>query len=134
MKQSLQFCKLQRLLPCGRNDKCLAGLDIMSENPPFQDYEDDIYPGETSKHREKIDDLAEHCKGILTQAKNKEEVLTYLKEIGCSLTFSFLIWGKANDLSLDEARIQVLGSKTWENERSDAIDFHNQALDIMDTL
>lgn len=110
----------------------------MSENPPFQDYEDDIYPGEyttpPSKHRERRDCLVRHCKQMLIQAKNKEEVLTYLKEIGCSLTFSFSIWGKANDLSLDEARTQVLGSKTWENEKSDAIDCHNKFIDILDTV
>ncbi len=71
---------------------------------------------------------------MLMENKTKEEVLTYLKEIGCSLSFSFSIWGKANNLSFDEARTQVLGSKTWENERSDAIDFHNQAMDMLDTL
>jgi len=35
MKQSPQSWKLQRLLPCGRNDKCLTGLDIIS-NPNNQ--------------------------------------------------------------------------------------------------
>jgi len=71
---------------------------------------------------------------MLVENKTQEEVLTYLKEIGCSLSFSFSIWGETNNLPLDEARIQVLGSKTWENERSDAIDFHNQVMDILDKL
>jgi len=88
----------------------------------------------SSKHKERRDSLVRHCKQMLGQKKDKEEVLTYLKEIGCSLTSSFSIWAKANDLSLDEARLQVLGSKTWENERSDAIELHNKFIDILDTL
>lgn len=71
---------------------------------------------------------------MLMENKTKEEVLSYLKEIGCSLSFSFVIWAKANNLSFDKAQIQVLASKTWEKERSDAIDFHNQAMDILDKL
>ncbi|MBP0008524.1 hypothetical protein [Roseofilum sp. Belize Diploria] len=84
--------------------------------------------------RKRRDDLARHCRQMLMENKTKEEVLSYLKEIGCSLSSSCVIWAKANNLSFDKAQIQVLGSKTWENERSDAIDCHNQFMDMLDKL
>lgn len=66
------------------------------------------------------------CKEMLTQGCDLEEILSFLRQNGCSKVYSIRMLTKLKGINLQEAKRIVHFSKTWEDVREEDEEFHDR--------
>jgi hypothetical protein len=82
-----------------------------------------------------IEDLMQICQKKISEGSDTEEILSYLRKMGCSKGTCITILLKLNYLPLEKAQFTkyvVHFSKTWEDLRETHEDWHDRILEILD--
>lgn len=68
--------------------------------------------------------LISECEALIAQGRNEEEVITFLRDQGCSKLESIAVLKSAMGVDLNHAKRLVHFSQAWKDKRDEHDKFH----------
>jgi len=80
------------------------------------------------------EEILKKCNEILSESKNPEDVIKYLRDEGFSKVMSMNILEKVTNIESDECKKLVHFSKTWADVKERDDKFHDDLMKAMEKL